>query len=190
MGTKIWIVHSYIPNFCICHQRAVHGGQSEAFFRSTNAKDVFFFLCKYFFCSCLSMKMASIVPLPGIKPNDMLWIGTCFRIIVLRICSRIFITSFHCLNLRPLQFPQDKASPFTLKRLMMYNRCQSFGTLPSYTIWEWCYIINNSIVSSLNNVYDNTWVSSSFSSLHFVDPFRHHLSSNLNCRLFQWRFVT
>ena len=58
-------------------------------------------------------------------------IDTCSRIVVLRICSRTFITC-SC-NVRPLYLPQDKASPFLLKRLMIYDRCQSFGTLPSNT---------------------------------------------------------
>ena len=35
-------------------------------------------------------------------------------------------------------------------------------------IEEWGYAINNSIVSSLNHIYDNTWGFSSFASLYFV----------------------
>ena len=52
---------------------------------------------------------------------------------------------------------------------MIYDRCQSFGTLTDYVIEEWGYEINNYIVTSLNHLYDSALGSSSFFSLHFVD---------------------
>ena len=116
--------------------------------------------------SCLNMKMASVLPLPDMKPNCMLSLDSCSRIIVLRICSRTF--------------PQAKASPFSLKRLMIYDKCHWYSAFVHYVIEEWGCTINNSTVSSRNNRYDNTWGCSSFTNLHFVDRFRHHLSSNLN----------
>ena len=49
---------------------------------------------------------------------------------------------------------------------------------------------NDSISSSLNHLYDNTWGSSCFDRFHLADCFRHHLWCNLNCRSFYWGFFT
>ena len=70
---------------------------------------------------------------------------------------------------------------------MIYDRCQSLGTLSWYTV---CLksLIDNFIVGSLNHLY-NTWASSSFAYLSFVDHFRHYICTNLNCKPFHWRFV-
>ena len=82
------------------HRKPVWSTRSKAFSRSTNARQMLFFFCKNFSCSCLSTKIASVIPLPGIKPNSMLLIETCSCMMVLRICSR---TSIKCsCNLRPL----------------------------------------------------------------------------------------
>ena len=49
-----------------CHSQ---GMRTNAFSKYTNAKNRFFSLARYLPCSCLTMKMASVVPLPVAKPN-------------------------------------------------------------------------------------------------------------------------
>ena len=60
-----------MPSFRMAHQMTFLGTRSNAFSRSTNAKYNFLFLARCFSCNCLSMNIASVVPLPGMKPNCM-----------------------------------------------------------------------------------------------------------------------
>lgn len=59
----------------------------NAFYRSTKAKNRDCFFAKCFSINCLVMKMASFVPLPGVKLNCMLSVFTWARILRSKMCS-------------------------------------------------------------------------------------------------------
>src|SRR5206468_1237713 len=61
--------HSSTFSFLRDHQRISLGTMSNAFSKSTKAIHSSFFLHRYLSCSCLTMNMASVVPLPLLKPN-------------------------------------------------------------------------------------------------------------------------
>ena len=66
---------AYIP--CTSpHQMTFWGTQSNAFSRSMKAMLSLLLAARYFSCSCLTTKITSVVPLPGMKPNWELSIDT------------------------------------------------------------------------------------------------------------------
>ena len=81
--------------------------QLKAFSKSTIAKCKFFFFAKYFSCYCLKIKMAFVVPQPGIKVNcissmpTFCYINTTQELFELSSQSDLFISvpcSFFFLN--------------------------------------------------------------------------------------------
>src|SRR5580692_9760133 len=62
-------IHSSTPNWCKAHHSTSLGTLSNAFSKSTNAIHNSFFFSRNLSCTCLSTNIASVVPLPGLKPN-------------------------------------------------------------------------------------------------------------------------
>ena len=62
-------INSSTPSFLSAHQMTFLGTRSNAFSRSTKAMSSLLLAARYFSCSCLTTKIASVVPLPGTKPN-------------------------------------------------------------------------------------------------------------------------
>ena len=93
-------IHSSTPSFLSAHQMTFRGTQSNAFSRSTKAMQSLLLAARYFSCSCLTTKIASVVPLPATKPN---WESSTDNNCLMRpstILSRIFITCSVSLRLR------------------------------------------------------------------------------------------
>ena len=67
----VWTSLSSIPSCLNAHLTTSLGTLSNAFSKSTNAKNKSFLFSKNFSCNCLTMKIISTVPLPGINPNCM-----------------------------------------------------------------------------------------------------------------------
>jgi len=61
--------HSSTPNLCIAHLITSLGTLSKAFSKSTKPKYSFFPLTLKFSSICLTIKMASVVPLPFVNPT-------------------------------------------------------------------------------------------------------------------------
>ena len=72
-------------------QMRIRGTRSKAFSRFTKAKNNFLPLARCFSWSCPNMKIASVVPRFGMKPNCMLSIEILSRIVVSMILSATFI---------------------------------------------------------------------------------------------------
>src|SRR5664279_2918855 len=129
-----WITltsHSSTPNFLSAHQTTSRGTLSKAFSRSTKAIHISCFLVKNLSCICLTMKMASVVPRPGLKPNCILSICTLFLTLFSITRSRTFITWSN--NLMPRYDPHSKALPLPLYMLTIQLFLQSCGIFPSVT---------------------------------------------------------
>ena len=99
-------IHSLTPIFLIAHHKTFRGTRSNAFSRSTKAKNrVRFlslrsFLDKNFSWSCRMMNIASVVPRPGTKANCISSMAIISRIIPSTILSMTFITC--SVSFRPL----------------------------------------------------------------------------------------
>ena len=61
-------IHSTTPSFLNTHQMTFQGTWSNTC-RYTKAMYSLLLAARYFSCSCLTTKIASVVPLPGTKPN-------------------------------------------------------------------------------------------------------------------------
>ena len=71
--------HSSAPSFLRFQHTASLGTRSKAFSKSTNAKCKFVGFGKFLVCNCLKIKMAFVVPHPGVKSNCILSMFTyCF----------------------------------------------------------------------------------------------------------------
>src|SRR5206468_3174192 len=123
--------HSSTFSFLRDHQRISLGTLSNAFSKSTKAIHSSFFLHRYLSCSCLTMNMASVVPLPLLKPNcipskhtlDLTFPSTTPPNILIA-WSNSFI---------PPQEPHPKEPPPPLHTATIQPFLQSSGTLPSQT---------------------------------------------------------
>ena len=99
-------IHSSTPTFLIAHHKTFRGTRSNAFSRSTKAKNRVRFLPlrsyldKNFSWSCLMMNIASGVPRPGTKANCISSMVIISRIIPSTILSMTFITC--SVSFRPL----------------------------------------------------------------------------------------
>ena len=99
-------IHSSTPTFLIAHHKTFRGTRSNAFSRSTKAKNrVRFlslrsFLDKNFSWSCRMMNIASVVPRPGTKTNCISSMAIISRIIPSTVLSMTFITC--SVSFRPL----------------------------------------------------------------------------------------
>ena len=92
------IDHSSTPNFLITHLTTSLGTRSNAFSRSTEAKESFFFFSRYLSCSWRAIKIASIEPLPGMKPNCIASMSTSSRMFCSITLSDTFIICSNNLN--------------------------------------------------------------------------------------------
>src|SRR5664279_3844710 len=129
-----WITltsHSSTPNFLSAHQTTSRGTLSKAFSRSTKAIHISCFLVKNLSCICLTMKMASVVPRPGLKPNCILSICTLSLTLFSITRSRTCITWSN--NLMPRYDPHSKALPLPLYTLTIQLFLQSCEIFPSVT---------------------------------------------------------
>jgi len=90
--------HSSTPNLCIAHRITSVGTLSKAFSKSTKPKYSFYPLTLKFSCICLTVKMASVVPLPFINPNCISSTSICCRILCSKTDKRGYI-SFSFLSL-------------------------------------------------------------------------------------------
>ena len=105
-------IHSSTPKHLKAHQTTSRGTLSKAFSRSTKAIQSSLFLAKYFSCSWRTMKIASVVLFPAIKPNCILSIFTIFLTLLSMTLSRTFMAC--STNFIPLYEPHASASPFPL----------------------------------------------------------------------------
>ena len=95
------------------HKTISLGALSKAFSKSTKAKYRCFFLLRNFFCICLRINIASVVPRPGIKPNCISSIFIC-----LLICfSSILI---HQLQASAITSNQSLILPYPFSSLQLY----------------------------------------------------------------------
>ena len=85
-------IHSSTPSFLSAHQMTFRGTQSNVFSRFTKAMQSLLLAARYFSCSCLTTKIASVVPLPGTKPIWESSIDTNCPMRSSTILSRIFKT--------------------------------------------------------------------------------------------------
>ena len=103
------LIHTHISQ---CPPNHLPRHPINAFSRSTKAIHSSIFFAKYFSCSWRTIKIASVVLLPAIKPNCMLSIFTIFLTLVSITLSSTFIACSS--SLMPLYEPHAKASPFPL----------------------------------------------------------------------------
>ena len=82
--------HFSTPSFLKFQHTASLGTRSKAFSKSTNAKCKFFGFGKCLTCNCFKIKMAFVVPHPGVKPNCILSMFTCCFINFSTIFSAVF----------------------------------------------------------------------------------------------------
>src|SRR3989442_5497225 len=92
-------IHSSTPTCLKAHHKTSCGTLSKAFSKSTNAIHSSFCLPRNFSCTCLTIKIASVVPLPGLNPNCISSVFTVFL-------SRASITLSNTFNTCSLLFKQ------------------------------------------------------------------------------------
>ena len=85
-------IHSSTPSFLSAHQMTFRGTRSNAFSRFTKAMLSLLLAGRYFSCSCLTTKIASVVPLPGTKSNWESSIDTNCLMRPSTILSRLYFT--------------------------------------------------------------------------------------------------
>ena len=105
-------VHSSSPSFLSAHQMIFRGTQSKAFSRSTKAIQNLLLAARYFFCSCLTTKIASVMPLPGTKPNWESSVNTNRLMRPSIILSRTFMTCSVSLRRDSCPFPMHPLFPY------------------------------------------------------------------------------
>ena len=87
----------------------------------------------HIFCNYLQMKIAFVVPHPGIKPNCISSISTCYFINFSVTLSSFF--RIWSVNFSPLQFPFFKASLFPFYQFTIVLCSHSARITPSPIIW-------------------------------------------------------
>jgi len=135
--------HSSTLNLCIAHIITHLRTQSKAFSKSTKRKYGFFPLAVNFSCICLTIKLASVVPLPFTNPKCIASISICCRILCFKILSTTFIacsnTKIHTpldpLSLCKLAVPHLTSSPLGCNLLSQYHYINPISTEFQYPLW-------------------------------------------------------
>src|SRR5208282_1355933 len=123
--------HSSTLNFLSAHQTTSRGTLLKAFSRSTKAIQTSCFLARNFSCICRTINIASVVPLPDLKPNCIPLICTLSLTLISITRSRTFITWSS--NLIPRYEPHSSALPLPLYTLTIQLFLKSSGIFPSDT---------------------------------------------------------
>ena len=110
------------------HHRTFLDTRSKALSRSTKAKWIIFSAVIYFSSSWRTTKMASVVLLPGTKPNCISSIFTISRMKKSSTRSSRFMT--WSVSLRSRKLAWSRASPLPLQRFRMKLSSQSGGNTP------------------------------------------------------------
>jgi len=132
IASTILINHSSIPSFRIAHLKKFQGTRTKAFAGSTKMKQSSVHFPRYFSRICQRMKIASVVPRPGMKPK-------LHGVDIDMSSDNGFEKSFHKLSyliqkFATSVFPCFECVPFPLKQLITKDKLQSLGILPSATI--------------------------------------------------------
>ena len=84
------------PPICLkAHQKTSRGTLSKALSRLRNAIHNSFFFLKYFSCSCLTMNIIAVVPIPGLNPNC---ISSSWTLILIRLSKTLSITYLYLIQ--------------------------------------------------------------------------------------------
>src|SRR6266516_4037939 len=124
-------IHSSTPTYLRAHHSTSRGTLSKAFSKSTKAIHNSFCLPRNFSWTWRTIKIASVVPLPGLKPNCISSIFTIFLIRVSKTLSNTFNTCSS--SFIPLYELHSRAFPLPLHTFTIQLLFQSNGTTPSLT---------------------------------------------------------
>ena len=169
-------IHYSTLSFCMAHQMAFLGSQRNAF--SREKKFNFLFLIRCFFCNCLRMSIASVVPQPSMKQNCMSSINT---------LSLIIFSITLSIPLKESLIEEFKTSLVTSYQSITF----SFVDIDDNTIFlvKWDGVISYHVISkvsnqpytringSLQHLSNGSQGSSSFAIFHLDNSFCHYLNS-------------